>query len=291
MRVVIDTNSLETEELRIFLSSRRRNIAVLPEHTSAEIFKPSSDEAVFALLSTLCEFPKQVILLRGNRYAATVDARVPAISNRFIDRDISRSFPQFCGAVRAANSGHTGYLQQLAQRREWALERAETVESALGDQSDSLAELRDQFTAADLQRLRAGEALSERSRQLILGMTTAIAKILYVGHPARRPLQKPPYRYYQFTWRYALCHLIQLIQLIRDGGIRRAAPKARNDHFDNVFSTFGTYYNGVMTNDKGPLATQCIARIILRSLGVRLSEDYVETGYILTLIDDLDANF
>ena len=66
---------------------------------------------------------------------------------------------------------------------------------------------------------------------------------------------------------------------------RRSPEKARNDHFDNVFATFGTYFNGLLTDDRGPLLTQHIARVILRSLGSRLAPDYVESEYILSLLD------
>lgn len=55
-----------------------------------------------------------------------------------------------------------------------------------------------------------------------------------------------------------------------------------------MFATFGTYFNGVMSMDRNQLMTHAIARIVLTSLGVRLARDYVESGYIFTLLDALD---
>jgi hypothetical protein len=75
------------------------------------------------------------------------------------------------------------------------------------------------------------------------------------------------------------------MELLRKGAVRRAPAKARNDHFDNVFATYGTYFNGLMTNDSGPLLTQHVARLILNALEIRLATDYVESEYILDLLD------
>jgi len=80
-----------------------------------------------------------------------------------------------------------------------------------------------------------------------------------------------------------------LVRLLSRGAVRRAPAKARNDHFDNVFATFGTYYNGLMTNDAESLATHGIARIVLRALGARLADDYVESGYILKVLEELES--
>ncbi|WP_267386159.1 hypothetical protein [Sphingomonas sp. GC_Shp_3] len=289
MRVVIDTNSLETPELELFLEADVKNSAVLPEHTIAEIFKPRSLDAVFAAYSVLSRYPRQVLVLRTNRYVSAVDARLAAISNRFIDRDVTRSFPKFCEAIAAAQRGDVGMRKQLAKRRGWAQERVDRAEIAFGDQAETLAQLRDQFSPDDLRRMGAGETISQSARILILQMIHAVATDLALGHPAKFRLPDPPAQYYHFTWRYALCHLIQLLGLVKNGATRRAPAKARNDHFDNVFATFGSYFNGVMSWDKDVLETHAAARAILDSLGVRLAEDYIESGYILDRLAELEA--
>jgi hypothetical protein len=290
MRVVIDTNCLESEELRVFLGADRSNFAVLPEHTIVEVFKPRNLASVVASYSVLCDFPRQVIVLKANRFVAGVNPRVAAISNRFIDRESTRSFSKFCDVLEAAKKGHASYKRQLAKRQEWARERVDSVQDGLGDQSEALGELRTLFIAEDLRRLGAGEKLSQRSRELILSTTQSLAERLAERQPIPLVLPRAPHRYYAFTWRYALCHLIQLVRLLSRGALRRAPAKARNDHFDNVFATFGTYYNGLMTNDADSVATQGIARIILRALGTRLADDYVESRYILHLLEELQSN-
>jgi hypothetical protein len=285
MRVVIDTNRLESDELRLFLKGDPRNRAVLPEHTVVEIFKPSDVDAVVSSFRVLREYPEQVLLIASNSKCARVLPRGGAIAERMIDRPVTREFPKFCKMLDSAREGHEGYRRQLAVRRMWAIERVENVGLALGDQSASLAEIAAAFTDHELREIRSGSKLPERVRHTILEIVRITANDLHVLHTGGQLLAPPPYRYDQFVWRYALCHIIQLMELVRKGARRRAPDKARNDHFDNVFATFGTYFNGLMTDDRGSLLTQHIARIVLRSLGARLAVDYVESEYILSLLD------
>ena len=288
MRVLIDTNSLESPELRVFLNAGPDNIAVLPEHTTAEIFKPRTLDAVFANHAILCAFPKQILVLHTNLHAIKVDARAPAITNRFIDLRTTKAFPAFCTMLDEARDGDIGYRLQLRKRQKWAAERANAVENAMGDLSETLAQVREHFTAHQLRLIGAGKTIPPEARQMILDISTAVAEDMARNGPGRAPVPPPPHRYNHFGWRWSLCDVINIIRLIGDGAQRRASDKSRNDHFDNVFAAFGTYFNGVMTDDKRLLAAQAIARLILRSLGARLGTDYIESGYILTLINEAD---
>lgn len=284
MRVVIDTNRLQSEELRLFLSGEKENKAVLPEHTVTEIFKPNSVDAVIASFGVLRDFPKQILLLRSNRGVAPISPRGGALADRYVDRKATHNLPRFFDMLGEAEAGHQGYRRQIERRRVWALEREESIQAAFGDQSDSLAALAEMFTPNELRQIRSGKPVSARARMAILSVTNRTANWVHqqrTGHD----LYPPPYLYYQFSWRYALCHVIQLVDLLQKGAVRRAPEKARNDHFDNVFATYGTYFNGLMTEDRGPLLTQHIARIILDALSVRLATDYVQSEYILTLLD------
>lgn len=200
------------------------------------------------------------------------------MANAFIDKQQTRSFPAFTEAIGRASKGDSWCLAQLEQRRGWALERSKNTQQAIGDQSDALAELVSNFEGHELKELRAGRSLKSETRQKILALTTDLADYMQVTQFGGVHIFPPPYRYNQFVWRYTLCHVIQMMQLVRQGSKRRAPEKARNDHFDNVFATFGTFFNGVMTNDFGTLLTHEIARVILRSLGARLASPYNAVG-------------
>lgn len=286
MRVVIDTNRLESDELRIYLTADRTNFAVLPEHTIIEVFKIRDIDALIGSYQVLRDFPKQVLILRGNRFAARIDPRAGAVGNMLIDKEQTRGFPAFCDLISKAQKGDPHLRRQLVKRQEWANERAQAVETAFGDQSEALQQLREQFKAEDIRRLGAGEQLSDHARGLILSGARALTED--IARPGMQWIARLPLDLLsrQFTWRYCLCHLLQLVRMLGKGATRRAPAKARNDHFDNVFATYGTFFNGVMSMDTETLLTQATARTIIRSIGSHLSTDYIESGYILGVLPD-----
>ncbi|WP_156361791.1 hypothetical protein [Sphingomonas sp. Leaf343] len=282
---MIDTNRLESSELRRFLAASAVNKAVLPEHTLTEMFKPKSLDAIYANHSVIIDFPTQIIVLQGNRKLRKVDARAPGVANRFIDRKMTKGFPIYCKLLRIAMAGDAEIQGQIQERHAWALERASVMSEVIDDQSEALRGIRSEFDPDDLRQLAAGLPTSYRFKALILGGATALATTLAQQLSDGVRLSKPPHRYNSFIWRYSLCHLVQLISLLARGGTRRRRDKAVNDHFDNVFATFGTYYNGLMTMDRDSLSTYAVARTILDGLGARLAPDYLETGYDIALLD------
>ncbi len=288
MRVVIDTNQLQSEQLRIFLSADVRNLAVLPEHTIIEIFKPGTLDAVYASFEVLSDFPNQIIQLRANRHAADTNVRFPGFANRFISKDNSRGMPRFLGILAQARAGEVDIQSQLDERRRWALEQINKSIAGFGDIAEELAAMRTQFSSADLAALSRNERTSREFKYLLFDLTTAIADDL-ARKRTGRGLPNGNSRYNDFNWRYVLCHLLQLLRVTANGGIRRNPKKVANDHLDNVFATFGTYYNGLMTEDATANATHVVARKILEILGARVPEDYLGGGYMLKIVDELDA--
>ena len=287
MRVVIDTNRLESDELDLFLRGSADNLAVLPEHTVVEIFKIRDVDAVIGSFRILRKYPRQVLLLRNNRFARAVDPRagVAAIANSLIDRTITREFVEFCGMLDRSEAGDASLRRQLITRQRWAAERADAVEQAFGDQSEALKVLRTQFRKDDIRRLGAREPLSIHARGIILSGTRMLAKEILPREFQWVARMRTPMICQHFTWRYCLCHLLQLVRMMGLGATRRAPAKARNDHFDNVFATYATYYNGLMSMDAETNLTQSVARLILTSLGAYVSTDYLESGYILKVIE------
>jgi hypothetical protein len=65
VKVVIDTNRLQSEELWGFLRMSPDNQAVLPDYVLMEIFKPGQPDEVRSAFSILAQFPGQVVALKG----------------------------------------------------------------------------------------------------------------------------------------------------------------------------------------------------------------------------------
>jgi len=289
MRVVIDTNSLQSDELRAFLSADYNNMAVLPEHTIVEIFKPAKLEAVWSSFEVLRDYPSQILQLKSNRDAADTDVTFPGFANRFVDEPTSREMPMFIELLRRAVGGDESYAAQIAQRREWALERLDRATAAFGDIADQLAAVRSQFDPADLTKLAKEERTSQEFKLIILKLTDEIVNDIWRQRRSK-PGPKGSAKHNDFTWRYVLCHLLQLLRLSASGNVRRKPSRAVNDHMDNVFATYGTYFNGLMTHDAEANETHVVGRIMLDNIGVRIPPDYKESGYMLSVIDWIESS-
>lgn len=289
MRVVIDTNSLQSHELRIFLSADRANVAILPEHTIVEVFKQNTLDQVYLSFEVISAFPNQIAILRSNRHVADTDVRYPGFANRFFDRSAIRGLPKFIQMLASAKAGDVRLQAQLGERRKWALERIDKGMLAFGDASEELATLRSQFNRSDLAALSRNERTSHEFKVLLFDLTTSFANDLWRQRTSKF-LSPGNSRFNDFTWRYVLCHLLRLLYLTADGGVRRKPMKLINDHFDNVFAAYGTYYNGLMTNDVDAQRTYLVARTVLEFLGGRVPEDYIGGGYILEAIERYEVH-
>lgn len=283
MRVVIDTNGLQTDELRIFLSADSANIAILPEHTIVEVFKQKTVEQVYSSFEILSEFPAQIAALLANRHVLDTDFRYPGFANRFIDKSTTSELSSFFNLLAAAKAGNVDIQAQLQERRKWALERIEKGMAAFGNGAEELAILRSQFDPADLAALKRNERTSQSFKFLLFDLTTKCAEDIWRQRPSRS-LRSGNDRFNDFTWRYVLCHLLRLLYLAADGGVTRKSSKFINDHFDNVFATYATYFNGLMTNDVAAQTTHYVARTFIEFLGGRVPEDYILGGYILEAV-------
>ena len=65
MKVVVDTNSLQTNELWAFQSLSKRNLAILPDYVLMETFKSGRSDGVRSAFSVLGRFPDQVVALKA----------------------------------------------------------------------------------------------------------------------------------------------------------------------------------------------------------------------------------
>ena len=70
MKLVIDSNQLQTSQFREFLSRSPSNLAVLPDFAAMEAYKGDSLKTIFKSMVVLADFPEQVIVLKGSASTA-----------------------------------------------------------------------------------------------------------------------------------------------------------------------------------------------------------------------------
>jgi len=116
MKRVIDSNRLQTSELRAYLASSRDNYAVLPDYAAMEAYKGDTLRSIYpSILEVLADYPQQVIVLKGTELVCGLSGRAAAGQRALIDRAQTREFKEYCRALVAAKSGDQAKQQELLE--------------------------------------------------------------------------------------------------------------------------------------------------------------------------------
>ena len=103
---------------------------------------------------------------------------------------------------------------------------------------------------------------------------------LYRRHHARPRLPHRRARFNGFIHRHALAALLYFLRWVREGSpLEKAAKKVRNDIVDVSFATYGSFFNGVMTDDAKVRELQMELRVVLGESPARMPPEYPE-GFV-----------
>ena len=95
MQCIVDSNYLQSEALREFLSRSRSNRAVLTDYAAMEAYKSNTTNVIFQSMEIPAEFPKQIIVLKNTRMVGALSGRTKGLQKRLIDKDQTKNFSQF----------------------------------------------------------------------------------------------------------------------------------------------------------------------------------------------------
>jgi len=274
--VVIDTNSLASEELHAFLSASKQNRAVLPDYVAMERFKPDNLQALRDGLSVLKPFADQVVILKGTGEISGLNPDEQTFPAAMIDAEQTEAFGEFCQLLDQALDGDEAILGQLRERASWAQAQMAVVLAGSSDFPADLAEFEAFFTATDLTHMRRGGTLTPAMHNKFDNAVGAIAHSVFQKAPV--PLTYPSAENWpnHFILRNAFCNGVYMLSFIQRGIGARRPEKARNDVVDILLATYGTYFNGVMSNDELTNHVHHIGRFLLETDGVRLAPDYLQ---------------
>jgi hypothetical protein len=264
MRTVVDSNFLQSDRLRAYLSKSPAHIAVLTDYAAMEAHKADTLETLYRSMAILGEFPRQVIVLKGTQAVCALSGRTSGLQRRMIDQQQTRGFGEYCRHLAAARRGD---LSIQAQLLELAWEARHQMERILGDMQEfggAVEDLASTFNTNEIQIIRKGSpytrAMAEKMMQQILMM----ARVLFDRHPRATKLPAPHELPNTFLFRSALCVYLLLKRWISVGGAHQAKPeRLRNDMVDVNFAVFATYFDGFLTADR------------------KIAEIYLETDWFL----------
>lgn len=286
MRVVIDSNCLNSDELRMFLSVSANNKAVITDYAWMEAYKHGSPESVARSFSVLGDFPEQVILLKGTKAVGALDARAPGIANRMI---VPRSVKEFTNTMKGLRQVSKGDFGVLAQIRDHQLAAQEQMAKVLADASGLIPifseNAKNLFSQDEISRFRSGKSYSLQMGDTIFNAAEHMSRGFFQTPSRASRLPSRNSLVNAFLYRYALASVLYLLEWIRHGGQSEInAEKIRNDLVDLNFAVYGSFFNGLMTSDAKLLRRHGELRYVLRILGGRTPDEYLDS-----FLDELKA--
>lgn len=251
MKYVIDSNQLQTQQLREFLCKSPANIAVIPDFAAMEAYKGDPLKSVFKSMSVLSDFPKQVFILKGSTKVCRLSGRTKGLQRRLIDEDQTKDFPDYIRDLRLAESGNVGLQRQIKKLGESSNEHLEKMRKEAENIRGAIAVLGQSYSKEERTLLRSKEQYtSELIDKLVRTVLEMAANIFKDAPLVRKP---PSYEELPntFIFRSALAlYLLGLRRFSNGGLVELGAEKLRNDFVDMMLVAYGTYFDGIMSSDK-----------------------------------------
>lgn len=250
MRMVVDSNVLTEDVLREHLSRSRKNKAIVTDYLMIEALKDDPLGKIFRLMKILCEFPKQVVVLKSMRSLSALKGRRCGMTRRMIERGQTKGFGSWCVGLRKAEAGDKNLRNQLVENGKEATEEIDKLIANQTTYAEVIAREAENYTAQELTILRTDQPYTSEMIDKMAERIVTLTTKLFDAHPDKA---KPPTAAelpYTYLFRLALCAYLQTLRRIRDGGPGAAkAEDIANDIIDAVFAAIATYFQGLLSND------------------------------------------
>ncbi|MEA3237804.1 hypothetical protein OP492_24420 [Pseudomonas mosselii] len=250
MKIIVDSNKLQTEQLRDFLAGSIKNYAVLPDFVAMEAYKGDPLKSIFKSMSILSGYPSQVIVLKGSRKIFGLSGRVKGLQRRMIDEKQTAGFNCYVQALKLAQTGDVGLRCQI---NKLGVDANTHLGSMLNDAEqirEAVKVFGSELTKAESASLRAGEYTSVLIDKVVRSVLD-IVNLIFLSSPLVSKVPIYSELSNTFIFRVTLaCYLLGLRRFVQGGFDGLSSEKFRNDFVDMALVAYGTYFDGIMSADK-----------------------------------------
>jgi len=251
MRKVVDTNFLQDEKLRAYLSGSRQNYAVLTDYAAMEAYKGDTLSTIYRSMEIVAQYPNQVIVLRGTQAVCGLRTRTAGLQRRLIDKTQTREFGRYCRNLEAAKRGNKFVQDQLLRLGREATAHMNRMLADATNFPDIFDGVAKTYTNAEIGVLRTRAAYTPQMVDKLIRNILLLAAHLFRDHPKVSKLPDATELPNSFIFRSSLCAHLLALSWISVGGARNIRPeRMRNDLVDINFAAFATYFDGLLTADK-----------------------------------------
>ncbi len=275
LRVVIDSNMLQSQWLADFLQSSIEHQAVITDYAWMEAYKDQPVRSIQERLQVLESYPRQVVVLKGTKEVSALDARAPGIANRMIRND--GDFNETVDGLKRLRTDDPRTVLGVLLHGEAAASQLEKNLKAATETLPAFAEMEEIFTPAERRIIRIGKPYTADIGVKIIVAARQMAFNFFDRHPhnPKKPTKRSLVN--TFLYRFSLAAVLYFVDWIRTGSpASRRHDKIRNDLIDLNFATYATYFNGLMSEDALARDIHTQLRVLLDLMSARVPPDYID---------------
>jgi hypothetical protein len=267
MQQVIDSNFLQSNQLRAYLAASVNNRAVITDYAAMEAYKGDTLKSIYKSMGVLCEFSQQVVILKSTTVVCGLRGRDDDLREPLIDRYQTNGFPIYCRQLRAAQDGDVWLQRDILEHGRVATAQMARVQADVAIMPEVFADTATVFTKDEISILRHGTALTEAILDKLMRNTMMLAANFFKTHPNGGWLPTAKDLPNTFIFRFSLCAYLLHVDWIAKGSQRIVKPeRLRNDMVDLNFATFATYFDGLLSADKKLTRIYMHANYIIRQI-------------------------
>ena len=269
MRMVVDSNYLQSEELVVFLESSKNNIAVLTDYAAMEAYKGNSIESITKSMEILCRYPDQVIVLKGTKKICGLTGRSKGLVGRLIDEKQTKEFGSFAKGIMATSKGSRQYYRTILSHGTEATKHIDKMQNEAVGIPEGVLMLEKCFTKDEKEILRKRVQMPDELKKKVVAHIFNISSNFFSHFPNHKQSQKLEEVFNTYIFRYATAGYVLAIRWITMGGIGGVKPeRLRNDVVDLSYVTYATFFDGILTKDTRALDIYSDTKELLRQFGV-----------------------
>jgi len=271
MRIVIDSNKLQSDELEEFLKRNSSNRAVLTDFVAMEAYKGNTLVGIFKSLEIISKFPNQIVILKNSVSACRLSGRRKSLQKRLIDQNQTNSFSIFIEHLIRAKNGNMGIAQELIEKGRMADEHFSEMLNVAQEMKPAIEVLGKEFTKKERRIIRENDAYTHEMATKLISTILEISSFIAADSPYVRKMPPQNELPNTFFFRFALACYFMIIRRSSEGGVLDTAPeKLRNDFVDMGIVAYGTFFDGVLSADNRLLTVFNDSCIFLYSINAEV---------------------
>jgi hypothetical protein len=267
MRKVVDSNQLQSEALRSFLSKSKDNFAVLTDYAAMEAYKGDTLVSIYKSMEIVADYPDQVVVLKNTRVVCGLSGRGAGLQKRLIDSGQTKGFAEYTHGLHLARNGNVVIQRQLLEHgKEATAHLARMLEDAKSTGA-AFYDIAKDYSKDERRLVRNTEPYTADMIDKIVRTVIRIASKIFKNHPSVKVW--PTYKELPntFIFRVVLCTYLLAIYWSASGGAKDArANTLRNDMVDMNFAAYATFFDGLLSSDAKVVRIHQEARLFLSAL-------------------------